>query len=48
MDCTYAQIDLNSYVAKYVDEVGCSLEEACEELGIETSKVFNSDRKNNY
>ena len=38
MECQYAQIDLNSYVAKYVDEMGCSLEEACEELGIDLSK----------
>ncbi|CUN81527.1 hypothetical protein H8S10_16110 [Clostridium sp. NSJ-49] len=48
MECTYAQIDLNSYVAKYVDEMGCSLEEACRELGIDLSKVFNSEEKNNY
>ena len=48
MECTYAQIDLNSYVAKYVDEMGCSLEEACRELGIDLSQVFNSEEKNNY
>ncbi len=48
MECTYAQIDLISYVAKYVDEMGCSLEEACRELDIELSKVFDSEEKNSY
>lgn len=48
MECQYAQIDLNSYVAKYVDEMGCSLEEACEELDIDLSRVFQQEEKNNY
>ena len=48
MDCTYAQIDVNSYVAKYVDEMGCSLEEACKELGIEPSTVFNQEDRVKY
>lgn len=39
----YAQMDLSSYVAKYVDEMGCSIEEACEELGIDSSKVFSRE-----
>ena len=30
------------HVAKYIDEMGCSLSEACEELGIDPSKVFVS------
>lgn len=41
MDFTYSQIDINSYVAKYMDEMGCSFEEACSELDIEESQVFN-------
>jgi hypothetical protein len=48
MEFMYAQIDLNSYVAKYVDEMGCSLEEACRELGIEISNIFKPEEKNNY
>lgn len=48
MESTYAQMDLISYVAKYVDEMGCSLEEACKELGVEVSQVFNSEEKNSY
>ena len=34
-------LDVNSYVAKYMDEMGCSFEQACDELGIEQSQVFN-------
>lgn len=48
MDCTYAQVDLNSYVAKYVDEKGCSIEEACEELGIDPSDIFKEEEKTKY
>ena len=32
--------NMDSYVAKYMDETGCNLNEACEELGIDPSKVF--------
>lgn len=41
MDFTNARIDINSYVAKYMDENGLSLKEACEDLGINESAVFN-------
>lgn len=44
MESTYAQVDINSYVAKYVDEMGCTVDQACEELGIEPSSVFRSER----
>ena len=40
----YSQMDINSYVAKYMDENGCSLEEACEELGIDPYQVFTSSK----
>lgn len=40
MDFTNAPIDINSYVAKYMDEMGCSFEQACKDLDIEESKVF--------
>ena len=32
MENVYSQIDVNAYVAKYMDETGCSFSEACEEL----------------
>ena len=41
MENVYSQIDVNAYVAKYMDETGCNLNEACEELGIDPSKVFS-------
>ena len=40
MENVYSRIDVNAYVAKYMDETGCNLNEACEELGIDPSKVF--------
>lgn len=40
MQLTYSQIDIDAYVAKYMDETGCSLEEACRELEIDPSQVF--------
>lgn len=40
MENVYSQIDVNAYVAKYMDETGCSLSEACEELEIDPTKVF--------
>ena len=40
MENVYSQIDVNAYVAKYMDETGCSFSEACEELEIDTTKVF--------
>lgn len=42
MENVYSQIDVNAYVAKYMDEMGCNLNEACEELGIDPTKVFTS------
>ena len=35
---------LDNYVAKYMDENGCSLEEACENLEISCEDVFNQER----
>ena len=40
MDFSNSPIDINSYVAKYMDEMGCSFEQACEDLGIDQSRVF--------
>lgn len=40
MDFKNAQIDINSYVAKYMDENGCGFYEACEELQIDSNEVF--------
>lgn len=42
MENTYSQIDVNAYVAKYMDEMGCSLNEACEALEIDPLKVFST------
>lgn len=42
MENMYSQVDVNAYVAKYMDEVGCSLEDACKELGIDPATVFTS------
>ena len=39
---------LDSYVAKYMDENGCSLEQACEELEIDKNKVFNQSRVGDF
>ena len=41
MENFYSQIDVNAYVAKYMDENGCSFEEACAELGLDKDTVFN-------
>ena len=41
MENIYSQIDINAYVARYIDENGCSLNQACEELEIDPSKVFS-------
>ena len=43
MENVYSQIDVNAYVAKYMDEMGCNLSQACEELGIDPSDVFVSN-----
>lgn len=40
MELTYSQINMDAYVAKYMDENGCSFEQACKELEIDPSKVF--------
>ena len=40
MENVYSQIDVNAYVAQYMDETGCSFREACEELEIDPTKVF--------
>lgn len=42
MENIYSQIDVNAYVAKYMDETVCNLNEACEELGIDPARVFTS------
>ena len=33
--------NIDSYVARYMDENGCSFEEACEQLGLDKDSVFN-------
>lgn len=40
MELAYSQINIDAYVAKYMDENGCSLEEACRELEIDPAQVF--------
>ncbi|OOM16652.1 hypothetical protein [Clostridium saccharobutylicum] len=40
-----SQIDFDWHVAKYMDERGCSLQQACEDLGINESNVFNLERR---
>ena len=34
---------LDGYVARYIDKVGCTLEEACEQLEISCEDVFRTD-----
>ena len=41
----YGQMDVNSYIARYVDEVGCSVKEACQALDIDYSSVFSNDKQ---
>ena len=41
MENNFVKMDLESYVAKYVDEHGCSVEQACEELEIDSKQLFN-------
>ena len=48
MDFSNSPIDVNSYVAKYMDEMGCSFEQACDELGIEQSQVFNRQSNDEF
>lgn len=40
MENIYSQIDVNAYVARYMDQMGCNLNEACEALEIDPAKVF--------
>ena len=42
MDFSNSGVDINSYVAKYMDEMGCSFQQACEDLGINEKDVFNT------
>ncbi|MGG7175965.1 hypothetical protein ACQPU1_00125 [Clostridium paraputrificum] len=35
---------LDNYVAKYMDENGCSFEDACKNLEINENEVFNQGR----
>ena len=42
------RINLDSYVAKYMDEHGCSLEEACADLEIEASNVFSQNTSEEF
>lgn len=48
MDFTNSLIDINSYVAKYMDEMGCSFEKACDDLGLEESQVFNRQSRDEF
>ena len=43
MENNYSQMDLGSYVAKYIDENGCSLDEACDQLEIDKSQIFSQE-----
>ena len=36
-------IGMDGYVAKYIDRMGCTLEEACEQLEISCDDVFKPD-----
>jgi hypothetical protein len=40
MELTYSQINIDAYVARYMDENGCNFEEACRELEIDPTEVF--------
>ncbi|NME84282.1 hypothetical protein [Clostridium sp. SM-530-WT-3G] len=44
MDFINSGVDINSYVARYMDEMGCSFQQACEDLGINENEVFNTVR----
>ena len=35
---------LDNYVAKYMDDEGCSFEEACEELQVKEEEFINEKR----
>ena len=48
MENVYSKIDVNAYVAKYMDENGCSFEDACNELGIDKERVFNQNYSNEF
>lgn len=39
---------LDSYIAKYMDENGCSFEEACTELGVDYPEAFEKDNEEIY
>ncbi len=43
MENNYSQMDLGSYVAKYIDENGCSLDEACDQLEIDKLQIFSQE-----
>lgn len=38
--------NIDSYVAKYMDENGCSFEQACAELELDKNSVFNQKHDN--
>ncbi|MGG7077059.1 hypothetical protein [Clostridium sardiniense] len=38
--------NIDSYVAKYMDENGCSFEQACTELELDKESVFNQQYNN--
>lgn len=48
MDFTNSQVDINSYVARYMDEMGCSFEQACNDLEIDQSQVFTEQRRERF
>lgn len=47
MDYTYSQMDINTYVARYMDEMGCSFEQACNDLEIDKTQVFSEQKEEN-
>ncbi|WP_394883270.1 hypothetical protein [Clostridium baratii] len=44
----YSMPNVDNYVAKYMDENGCSFEDACNELGIDKERVFNQNYSHEF
>ena len=42
----FSQMDITSYLAKYIDENGCSFEQACEDLGIDETQLSSEKDEN--
>jgi len=48
MNLKSVQIDINSYVAKYMDENGCDFYKACDDLQIDKDEVFNRKSRKEF